>query len=173
MNPQPDEFQELRRLLALKRYEQPPPGHFNDFSQQVIIRIRAGEHIDHFSILEAFSWEAPWLQRLWGLLETRPILAGGFGVAVCCILMAGMFLSESREAGSLSAGGAMANSPAAQQQAPFQISSGPGDLSESVAIPAFSGMDGVAPAQPTDSLFRQFKDSQAPRVDLINTSLQR
>ena len=90
MKPEQDDFSDLRRLLTLKRYEQPPPGFFRDFSQQVIIRIRAGERIEHFSIWEALSWEAPWLQRIWSAVETRPIFAGGVGVAICGLLMAGM-----------------------------------------------------------------------------------
>src|SRR5215471_9665769 len=94
MNPEQENFAELRRLLVLKRYEQPPPRFFNDFSRQVIIRIRAGERIEQFSFWEALSWEAPWIQRLWTAVETRPILAGTFGLAICGLLMAGMLYSE-------------------------------------------------------------------------------
>ena len=39
-------FESLRQLLAQKRHEMPPSGHFNSFSGQIIARIRAGEASD-------------------------------------------------------------------------------------------------------------------------------
>ena len=40
MNAEPENFDQLCRLLKLKRHESPPPRYFNDFSSQVIARIR-------------------------------------------------------------------------------------------------------------------------------------
>jgi hypothetical protein len=94
MDSRPDDFIELRRLLALKRHEQPPPGYFDGFSRKVIVRIRAGEEIRDNSFFGVFAWEGSWLQRLWASLETRPVYAGGFGFAVCGFLLAGVLLSE-------------------------------------------------------------------------------
>jgi hypothetical protein len=94
MSQDSQDFTSLRRLLALKRHEQPPPGYFNDFSSQVIARIKAGEGA-HDNAMERLLWDAPWLQRLWAALETKPIMAGAFGAAVCAVLVAGVFYSGS------------------------------------------------------------------------------
>lgn len=89
MRPESENFEQVRRLLALKRHEQPPPGYFNDFSGWVIARIRAGERASDsaFAILEA---QSPWLSRLLAAFETKPVLAGAFGVAVGAVILAGM-----------------------------------------------------------------------------------
>src|SRR6266404_6801895 len=94
MNSEQEDFEELRRLLAIKRHEQPPPGYFHEFSRQVIIRIRAGEKTAAESVFERFIAQAPWLQRLWAGFEAKPILAGAFGVGVCGLLVIGLVSSE-------------------------------------------------------------------------------
>jgi hypothetical protein len=96
MSQDSQDFASLRRLLALKRHEQPPPGYFNDFSSQVIARIKAGDRGEEKALGRLF-WEAPWLQRLWAALETKPILAGAFGTAVCALLIGGIVYSEKTE----------------------------------------------------------------------------
>ncbi len=93
MNPEQEEFVELRRLLALKRHEQPPPGYFDRFSGQVIARIRVGERLQEESVLG----RVPWLGRLWTALETKPVFAGAFGVAVCGLLVSGIIYTERAE----------------------------------------------------------------------------
>ena len=90
MNADQEKFESLRRLLALKKHEQPPPGYFNDFSQQVIMHIRAAGPGEESLGLETI----PWLQRFWGALETNPLLAGAFGVLVCGLLLSGVVFSE-------------------------------------------------------------------------------
>jgi len=92
MSQDSQDFESLRRLLALKRHEQPPPGYFNDFSSQVIARIKAGDQAEE-NPLERLFWEAPWLQRLWAALETKPVMAGAFGAAVCALLIGGVVYS--------------------------------------------------------------------------------
>jgi len=94
MSPIPDDFEQLRRLLALKRHEQPPPGFFHGFSRQVIVRIQAGELGDQS---EASLWSfsgGSLLQRIWATLDARPALAGAFGVAVCGFFVVGALLSD-------------------------------------------------------------------------------
>ena len=94
MNPETENFEQLRRLLALKRHEQPPPGYFNNFSGQVIARIKAGERGEDSFNLGRWVWEGAWLQRLWSAIETKPALTGAFGVLVCGLLISGIIYSD-------------------------------------------------------------------------------
>src|SRR6266849_2467759 len=93
MYPDPENFDQLRRLLALKHHEQPPPGYFHHFSGQVIARIRAGER-EPANALARFFWDARWLQRLWAALEARPVMAGSVGVACCALLLGSVVLFD-------------------------------------------------------------------------------
>ena len=73
MNPAPEEnFDQLRKLLALKRHEAPPPGYFNDFSAKVCARIEAADAARPVS----------WWSRLFVTFDAKPILACTYGVAV-------------------------------------------------------------------------------------------
>jgi hypothetical protein len=94
MNQDTENFEKLRRLLKLKRYEQPPPRYFNDFSGQVIARIRLGDRGEDSAVIGRLLWEAPWLQRIWAAFEAKPVLAGAFGVAMCAWLITGVIYSE-------------------------------------------------------------------------------
>jgi len=94
MSQDTENFEQLRRLLKLKRYEQPPPRYFNDFSSQVIARIKLGERGEGNAVIGRLLWEAPWLQRIWAAFEAKPVLAGAFGVAVCSLLITGVIYSE-------------------------------------------------------------------------------
>lgn len=95
MNPESENFDSLRRLLALKRHEQPPPGYFNRFSTDVIARIEAGEARGPAwaNLIDA----APWLQNFWRALEGKPVFVGLFGAAVCGLLVTGILRSEQPE----------------------------------------------------------------------------
>src|SRR5689334_20585860 len=90
MSPDSQDFEALRRLLALKRYEQPPPGYFIYFSRRVVARIEAGERGDDPGWLPALFSEASWLQRIWAALEAKPVLVGAFGALVCGLFISGM-----------------------------------------------------------------------------------
>jgi len=94
MSQNTENFESLRHLLTLKRHEQPPPGYFNRFSSQVIARIKLGETGEERANSGRSIWEASWFQRIWGAFETKPILAGGFAVAVCGLLIGGMVYTE-------------------------------------------------------------------------------
>ncbi|MFO1476226.1 MAG: hypothetical protein U1F98_06190 [Verrucomicrobiota bacterium] len=86
------EFEALRRLMALKRHEVPPPGYFNNFSSSVISRIRAGEQ--QVSWFERWRNQSVFLQKLTALVEARPAFAGAFGAAVFALMISGIVYSE-------------------------------------------------------------------------------
>ena len=94
MNQDTENFEQLRRLLKLKRYEQPPPRYFSDFSSQVIARIKLGEQGEDSAVIGRLLWEAHWLQRIWAAFEAKPVLAGAFGLAMCAFLITGVIYSE-------------------------------------------------------------------------------
>ena len=83
MDTQNDQFEALRKLLALKKYEQPPPRFFQEFSGKVIARLHALES----------ARPATWLQRLGLDLDFRPAMMGAFGVVVCGLLLVGVLTS--------------------------------------------------------------------------------
>src|SRR4051794_5069913 len=87
MSTAPEDYEKLRKLLKLKRHEQPPPGYFNNFSSKVIARLEAERQSSRADVL---SSDAPWAKRLVRMLETNPIFAGAFGVAICTLLIFGI-----------------------------------------------------------------------------------
>lgn len=89
MNPDSENFDSLRRLMALKRHEVPPPGYFNRFSRDVMARIKAGDTGD------AVGADLPWVQRVFGMFELKPMFAGAFGMTVCALLISGVVSVES------------------------------------------------------------------------------
>lgn len=86
MNPEPENFESLRRLLKLKRYEQPPPRYFRDFSSQVIARLSNEQTAD--------SPVSSWLERLSGIFQARPALSGLLGASVCVLLLGSAVYSD-------------------------------------------------------------------------------
>ena len=139
MNPEQEDFQQLRRLLALKRHEQPPPGYFEGFSRQVIVRIRVGEREERLQL------EMSWLQRLWGGLQVKPALAGAFGVVVCGVLVSAAVLSEPPQV-------AGETSPSTGQTATGLITQSPAAMPGATEI---SSLDGVPILPRTGSLFEE------------------
>jgi hypothetical protein len=92
MNPDSQNFDSLRQLLALKRHEVPPPGYFDRFSRDVMARIKAGETGG------ASAAERSWLRRLVSMFDVKPVFAGAFGTAVCAFVISGVISSDPRPA---------------------------------------------------------------------------
>ncbi|MBI3877411.1 MAG: hypothetical protein HY300_15880 [Verrucomicrobia bacterium] len=91
MDPAPENFDKLQKLLALKRHEQPPHGFFERFPAQVRARIAGPQR----------EPSASWWQRLLETLDARPMLAGAYGLAVGgALLLAVNFLVKPEPAPS-------------------------------------------------------------------------
>jgi hypothetical protein len=89
MSEEQQDFEKLIKLLKLKRYEQPPPGYFNNFSSRVTDRIEV------VGAQATLLDQAPWIKRLFLMLETNPIAAGLFGMSICGLLISGIAYSQS------------------------------------------------------------------------------
>ena len=94
MNEDENNFESLRRLLVLKRYETPPPGYFNYFSSQVLQRIRAGDPGTSAGWAEELFGQAPWLGKLVQVFDMKPVFAGAFAGALCLLLFLGIVYAE-------------------------------------------------------------------------------
>jgi hypothetical protein len=152
MNPEQDDFQQLRRLLALKRHEQPPPGYFHGFSGQVISRIRLGERQAKDSMADRLLWQIPWLERFWSALQAKPALAGAFGVLVCGLVISGAVYSEHTDSGQLAV--LPASEPSTEPAQPVLAS----QLSPvGVSGMQVSSMAGMPNLPKTDSLFEEIR----------------
>ena len=93
MSVEQENFESLKKLLALKRHEVPPPGYHEQFASEIRARSMAGEH--HQSDLwRELGDEASWLQRMWQLFSDRPTLAGAFGMAVCALALTGIYFVQ-------------------------------------------------------------------------------
>lgn len=84
MNSSPDDFKDLRRLLALKRHEQPPPGYFSYLPDKVMMRVEQDD-------LSEYSTWWEWLVRK---LDAQPVLAGAYAFAISGLMLLGFKLSQ-------------------------------------------------------------------------------
>ena len=95
MNEQESNFEQLRKILALKRHETPPPGYFNNFSREVIGHIRRGDLAPPSeSMLGNLLLHAPWLLRFLRAFEAKPAYAGVFASAMFLFLVAGIVYTD-------------------------------------------------------------------------------
>lgn len=162
-NPEQDGFQELRRLLALKRYEQPPPGFFDSFSRDVITRIRSEQALGADDLLTHVEDHAPWLARLWTALQTKPLLAGAFGACVCGLLVTGLILSEKVEPAPVAS---LPVEPPPSLQAQVRPAS---PLFQSLPPAVSSSTEGVPSAQPAAVRGPAFQGPNAPMSPFFQT----
>lgn len=77
----------VEKILRLKRYEQPPPRYFNEFSERVAARIENGEG------------RLSWWERFG--IDLRPALAAGAGMVACGLIVYGVATSDSEAIGNV------------------------------------------------------------------------
>ncbi|HOB99761.1 MAG TPA: hypothetical protein PKM43_13595 [Verrucomicrobiota bacterium] len=75
-----DSFAALRRAVALKRHEQPPPGYFDRLHRRVLDRLP----------LEPDVEPEDWFEALFERFRLRPALAGFFSFALGAFYLAGL-----------------------------------------------------------------------------------
>jgi hypothetical protein len=85
MNSEPDDFQDLRRLLALKRHEKPPPGYFDSLPDRVMLRLEREDSLSEHS---------RWWEWLVAKLDAQPVVAGVYAFAVSGLMLLGFKLSQ-------------------------------------------------------------------------------
>ena len=98
MNENENNFDALRQLLKLKRHEMPPPGYFNNFSDQVIAHIRSGK-TDNVRAAKQVSGTS-WLSNFFQFFEFKPAFAGAFASALCLLLIFGMVYADRPDSGT-------------------------------------------------------------------------
>jgi len=109
MEPNNEEFDQLRKLLELKRHEAPPPGYFEDFSSSVIARIEA----------EDARAGSAWWRRLFPGVETSPLMVGAYSVIAASLVIAGVQLAgNSKSPDGVGSGNDLAGSGVSAPQGP-------------------------------------------------------
>jgi hypothetical protein len=93
------QMEKVQRIIALKRFEQPPPGYFHLLPSRIINRIEKGEG-------KSTAWEN-WL----GGFTIRPVWACAFGLSLCAAVTLGMFYPVQTDVAIASASPASAGSP--------------------------------------------------------------
>ena len=86
MNSDPENFEAVRKLIALKRHELPPPGYFNRLPGKIMDRIELGEG-------QLSVWE-----RISGAFTIRPAFAYAFVLAACGTLTATVYSVKTQTA---------------------------------------------------------------------------
>ena len=94
MNENNNNFEDLKRLLKLKQHEVPPPGYFNNFSGEVVARIRSGEAGGSERLVDQLQLQVPWLMGLLRIFEAKPGVVGGFATSLCLLLLIGVVMAE-------------------------------------------------------------------------------
>jgi hypothetical protein len=153
MNQNEQNFEDLKRLLKFKRHEVPPPGYFNNFSGQVISRIRAGEAGGAQTFIERLQRDAPWLANFLQTFETRPGLVGGLAAGLCLLLVLAVIFADRPDTASKNL--LSVSEPSVAASGPVASISEPPLLPASDSSGIVASTNPVTSLQPTATLFGQ------------------
>jgi hypothetical protein len=81
MDENSENFDELKRLLAVKKHETPPPGFHGELRGLILAQITEEEQ----------AGAAGWWGRFVESFELRPAISTGYAAALCGLLVAGVF----------------------------------------------------------------------------------
>ena len=137
----------VERIIALKRYEQPPPGYFYMLPNRIISRIEMGEQPASF-------WE-----KLWPNFAVRPSLAYALGLTVFGALTAGIFYVPTRTSGFASRESSIGTEWAVVSTA----DESPAEYSRPHGLRVSSSYDSTSPvpAPRSGSTFSAFQEARA------------
>lgn len=79
MNAEPENFEALRKLMVLKRYEQPPPGYFDKLRCRILLRLEENE--------------PTFFERISDYFVFRPAMACALGLAFCSSVASGLIFA--------------------------------------------------------------------------------
>ena len=79
----PDEFDSVKQLLALKRHEEPPPGYFDRLPGEVRARIA-----------QAQARPEPWWRRWLEAWDVSPALATSYASVAVTLVLGGVWLAK-------------------------------------------------------------------------------
>jgi hypothetical protein len=147
MNQQPNPLEKVERIIALKRFEQPPPGYFHLLPGRIISRSEKGEGQSNFweTCLAAFS--------------IQPTLVYAFALTFCAAVTVGMFYSPKSEA-MAGATGPMPESLWAVSQPP--AADGESDAPRGLHVVNWLGSTSPVTASETASVFETEGDRPMP-----------
>ena len=160
MNQSEPNFEDLKRLLKIKRHEVPPPGYFNHFSDDVIARIKAGEAMPAGNLAESLQEHAPWIFTLIRLFESKPGVVGGLATSLCVLLVFGLVMTENSDNNTSSMSAFGVNSQTSGQTSPTASATTTTAMASS--NPLLTGSPGIAMStnpvtslQPVGTIFGQ------------------
>jgi hypothetical protein len=148
-------FDDLKKLLKLKRHEVPPPGFFNQFSDEVVARIRAGESRNAGSLLERLNDSAPWIVNFLRFFEAKPGVVGGFATSLCLLMLFGVVLAERSETGPKNIFTAAADGQATATSAAAEVPSASQFAANTLSAEGGITISTNASLQPVATLFGQ------------------
>lgn len=85
MNSPEDDFKDVRRLLALKKHEEPPPGYFTWLPEKIAVKI--DRHSD-------LSEHSTWWEWMVEKFDARPFLAGLYACGISSLMLLGFKISQ-------------------------------------------------------------------------------